>query len=172
MKRFFLLLVVLFAGICAFALIFSPSGGKPASDRPKEEVSPSTASVDKKLGDRLELVQHFEYVYKMKNWKHITSNNRDIAVGGSSNGDITIGLSNDPVDFAQLAIVTSPTIPEDGAQVLLDFWRLTLPSDALKWANGPKGEGADHEKTIGSVHIKIYYDALIKKMVFQITWLD
>ncbi len=172
MKRFFLLLAVLFTGICAFALIFSPSGGKPASDGPKVTIPPPTVSVDKKLGDRLELVQHFEYVYKMKNWKHITSNNRDIAVGGSSNGDITIGLSNDPVDFAQLAIVTSPTIPKDGPQVLLDFWRLTLPSDALKWANSHKGDGSDHEKIIGSVHIKIYYDAPIKKMMFQITWLD
>lgn len=163
-----LVLLVLICIICSAIRLLSP--GRPSSEPEPEptlgSMSTSTPDPVQKLGDRVQLAQHFEHVYDIT-WKHVISNDRDRAVGNSPDGLIALELNNDPVLSATLAVVRGQD-DKAAAQAIVDFLNQLLDGDEYNGAVKMLASGG--EKTIGDVYVKIYTDTTINKAIFKVIW--
>lgn len=156
------------AGLIVFVIIFICYLSDPARLQVQQSstssgINATSVPVETLLGDRLELVRHFEYVHGITEWQQISND----AFGISEDGLIVIRFRDDPVRYAELGVSTNP-VPDIGSAVITDFLSLLLPLDAFGWATEVMKDGVDSEQKFDTVRVKIFRDEVLSKVIFEI----
>jgi len=105
-------------------------------------------------------------VLDITDWRHITSNGKDKAVGVSDNEEIIIEFNGDPITSSMLAVSLDGDTKK-GSQAIVEFLDKLLDENQYKVAVELLDEGGD--VTLGNRRILIYRDMDIRKAIIEIS---
>lgn len=164
MAKFFILMAII--AICGTIMLLpSPSDKKPDK---KPAVKPVIEKTVTSSRDRVELVRHFEYVFKITDWRHVTTTGKDSALGVSDDELAAIEFRNDPVTLARLAVSLDGD-DKEGGRLIIGFLSEMLDGGEYKAAIKLLDKGG--ELIFPDRRILIYRDMEIRKAIIEIEWI-